>query len=160
MRYFLLANIENNFQRFVDIAFKIVRILVLFIRAKSVNANIRKMLYRILVQCLLTSFVYSLSQHPILIVISYDAFRYNFFSPQLTPNLERLKQAGTHADFLFNVFPTKTFPNHHSIATGLYPETHGVVGNKFFDVTTGKVVGMSPELYAYNNGVIPIWVEN
>ena len=27
----------------------------------------------------------------------------------------------------------KTFPNHYSIVTGLYAESHGIVGNHFFD---------------------------
>jgi len=29
-------------------------------------------------------------------------------------------------------FPTKTFPNHYSIATGLYPDNHGIVLNNFY----------------------------
>ncbi|KAF1743430.1 hypothetical protein MXB_719 [Myxobolus squamalis] len=28
------------------------------------------------------------------------------------------------------VFPSRTFPNHHSLSTGLYPESHGIVDNK------------------------------
>ncbi|EFX89997.1 hypothetical protein DAPPUDRAFT_190022, partial [Daphnia pulex] len=31
------------------------------------------------------------------------------------------------------VFPSLTFPNHYSIVTGLYPESHGIVGNSFYD---------------------------
>uniref|UniRef100_E6QMH8 Phosphodiesterase I n=1 Tax=mine drainage metagenome TaxID=410659 RepID=E6QMH8_9ZZZZ len=31
------------------------------------------------------------------------------------------------------VYPSLTFPNHFSIATGLYPEHHGLVANSFFD---------------------------
>ena len=30
-------------------------------------------------------------------------------------------------------FPSSTFPNHYSIVTGLYPGTHGIIGNSFFD---------------------------
>lgn len=30
-------------------------------------------------------------------------------------------------------FPSVTFPNHYTLATGLYPESHGVVGNTFWD---------------------------
>ena len=37
------------------------------------------------------------------------------------------------ANKLKPVFPTKTFPNHYSIATGMYVENHGLIGNQFFD---------------------------
>lgn len=30
-------------------------------------------------------------------------------------------------------FPSVTFPNHFTLVTGLYPESHGVVGNQFWD---------------------------
>ncbi|VDO11274.1 unnamed protein product [Brugia timori] len=30
-------------------------------------------------------------------------------------------------------FPSKTFPNHYTIATGLYPAWHGIVDNAFYD---------------------------
>ena len=30
-------------------------------------------------------------------------------------------------------FPSLTFPNHYTLATGLYPEAHGIVGNTFWD---------------------------
>jgi predicted AlkP superfamily pyrophosphatase or phosphodiesterase len=34
-------------------------------------------------------------------------------------------------------FPTLTFPNHYSIVTGLYPDHHGIVNNRFLDPVTG-----------------------
>jgi predicted AlkP superfamily pyrophosphatase or phosphodiesterase len=34
---------------------------------------------------------------------------------------------------MISCFPTLTFPNHYSIATGLRPEHHGIVNNRFFD---------------------------
>lgn len=42
-------------------------------------------------------------------------------------------------------FPTKTFPNHYSIVTGLYPESHGIVANQFYDPTSDSV-------FSYTNG--------
>jgi len=30
-------------------------------------------------------------------------------------------------------FPSVTFPNHFTMVTGLYPESHGIVGNSFYD---------------------------
>ncbi|RXM35055.1 Ectonucleotide pyrophosphatase/phosphodiesterase family member 1 [Acipenser ruthenus] len=45
------------------------------------------------------------------------------------------EQCGTSAPYMRPVYPTKTFPNHYSIVTGLYPESHGIVDNHMYDVT-------------------------
>jgi predicted AlkP superfamily pyrophosphatase or phosphodiesterase len=36
-----------------------------------------------------------------------------------------------------------TFPNHWTIVTGLYPETHGIVANLFYDPTLDAVFSHS-----------------
>ncbi|XP_050501179.1 bis(5'-adenosyl)-triphosphatase enpp4-like isoform X2 [Diabrotica virgifera virgifera] len=118
------------------------------------------MIFKITVICSLLNIVHSVSRHPILIIVSYDAFRYNFFETKLVPNMERLKKVGTYADYLINVFPTKTFPNHHSIATGLYTETHGIVGNSYFDTTSRTIKRLGSEMFSYNKDIIPIWKWN
>uniref|UniRef100_F7ALR7 Ectonucleotide pyrophosphatase/phosphodiesterase 1 n=1 Tax=Equus caballus TaxID=9796 RepID=F7ALR7_HORSE len=44
-----------------------------------------------------------------------------------------LETCGTYAKNMRPVYPTKTFPNHYSIVTGLYPESHGIIDNKMYD---------------------------
>ncbi|KAL3219588.1 hypothetical protein MRX96_030342 [Rhipicephalus microplus] len=70
---------------------------------------------------------------PPLILISLDGFRADYLSRGLNPSLERLAQCGVKAPFMRPVFPTKTFPNHFTIVTGLWPESHGIVDNKMYD---------------------------
>ena len=56
-------------------------------------------------------------------------------------------------------FPTKTFPNHYTIATGLYPANHGIVENNVYDF--GTVPTMSKREEVRNPrwwGGEPIWV--
>nr|CAD7202984.1 unnamed protein product [Timema douglasi] len=101
----------------------------------------------------------ALSTHPILLVVSFDGFRYNYFNKGVTPTMDSLKQEGSRAEYMNNVFPTKTFPNHHSIATGLYPESHGVLGNSVYDPVKKRVLGYSADLYK-NSEVTPIWTLN
>nr|CAD7429923.1 unnamed protein product [Timema monikensis] len=101
----------------------------------------------------------ALSTHPILLVVSFDGFRYNYFNKGVTPTMDSLKQEGSRAEYMNNVFPTKTFPNHHSIATGLYPESHGVLGNCVYDPVKKRVLGYSADLYK-NSEVTPIWTLN
>jgi ectonucleotide pyrophosphatase/phosphodiesterase family protein 5 len=99
----------------------------------------------------------ALSRHPLLLIVSFDGFRHDFFTKVTTPGLNRFKSDGTHAPYVRNVFPTKTFPNHHSIATGLFPESHGVLGNEVYDSSLKKVLHFGPEMYN-TNGITPIWV--
>ncbi|XP_049585997.1 autotaxin [Syngnathus scovelli] len=70
-----------------------------------------------------------------LIILSVDGFRASYMKRGNTviPNIEKLRTCGTHAPFMRPVYPTKTFPNLYSLATGLYPESHGIVGNSMYD---------------------------
>ena len=70
---------------------------------------------------------------PTVLLISVDGFRWDYREKAATPNLDRLVATGVTAEALIPVFPTKTFPNHYSIVTGLFPTNHGVVGNDMFD---------------------------
>lgn len=68
-----------------------------------------------------------------LIVISMDGFRHDFLDIYKAPTLKRLASQGVHAKSLTSSYITKTFPNHHSIATGLHEESHGIVANRMYD---------------------------
>lgn len=70
---------------------------------------------------------------PTVLLISLDGFRWDYFAKANTPNLQRLIRNGVKARSLIPVFPSKTFPNHYSIVTGLYPENHGIVSNSMYD---------------------------
>lgn len=67
-----------------------------------------------------------------LIMLSLDGFRWNYPAYMNTPVLDSLQKAGVKAQSLKASFPTKTFPNHYTIATGLYPDNHGIVLNSFY----------------------------
>lgn len=92
--------------------------------------------------------------------MSYDAFRNEYFDRNVTDFTNSLRHNFTSAKFLRNVFPTKTFPNHHSIATGVYPEDHGVMANKLFDFTLQRPLNYSYELFHYEGKIKPIWILN
>ncbi|KAL7987761.1 hypothetical protein Chor_006680 [Crotalus horridus] len=71
-----------------------------------------------------------------LILFSMDGFRAGYLEnwDSLMPNINKLKTCGTHAKYMRAVYPTKTFVNHYTIATGLYPESHGIIDNNIYDV--------------------------
>lgn len=96
---------------------------------------------------------------PTVILISLDGFRYDYFEKFNPPTLNRLAKAGVRAKWMIPSFPTKTFPNHYTIATGLYPANHGIVENNVYDF--GTVFSMSKRREVENPrwwGGEPIWV--
>ena len=70
---------------------------------------------------------------PTTLLISLDGFRADFLRRGLTPRLNAFVREGVSPLYMLPSFPSVTFPNHYTIATGLYPESHGVVGNTFWD---------------------------
>lgn len=77
------------------------------------------------------------------------------------PALKGLQEEGVSVPFMMSQFPTKTFPNHQSIATGLYPDIHGITDNTLYDpVHHRKLSGYLDEqdFWNYNPDILPFWV--
>ncbi len=70
---------------------------------------------------------------PTVILISLDGFRWDYLDRHRPKALSRLARGGVRARWMIPVFPTKTFPNHYTIVTGLYPQNHGIVENNIYD---------------------------
>ncbi|CAL8293003.1 unnamed protein product [Merluccius merluccius] len=68
-------------------------------------------------------------------MMSVDGFRASYLNKgkAVIPNISKLRSCGTTAPYMRPVYPTKTFPNLYTLATGLYPESHGIVGNTMHD---------------------------
>lgn len=81
---------------------------------------------------LLTRFVFGQTS-PYLILVSFDGFRWDYPSSELTPNLNQIEKNGVKAISLKPSFPSSTFPNHITIATGLYPQNHSIISNNIYD---------------------------
>jgi predicted AlkP superfamily pyrophosphatase or phosphodiesterase len=67
------------------------------------------------------------------VVLSMDGFRWDYTDMTDTPVLDSIAKIGVKATSFKPAFPSKTFPNHYSLATGLYPDNHGIVQNNFYD---------------------------
>jgi len=70
---------------------------------------------------------------PTTILISLDGFRADFLKRGITPRLNTFIEEGVSPVYMLPSFPSVTFPNHYTLVTGLYPESHGIVGNTFWD---------------------------
>jgi predicted AlkP superfamily pyrophosphatase or phosphodiesterase len=78
---------------------------------------------------------------PTVILISLDGFRYDYPEKYQPQTINQLAKNGVRAKWMIPSFPTKTFPNHYAIATGLYPSHNGLVENNVYDF--GTVFSMS-----------------
>jgi len=72
-------------------------------------------------------------ERAILILISVDGFRADYLDRFRPPTLSKLAVAGVQADGLIPQFPSKTFPNHYTIVTGLTLAHHGIISNNIRD---------------------------
>jgi predicted AlkP superfamily pyrophosphatase or phosphodiesterase len=95
---------------------------------------------------------------PVTILVSIDGFRPDYLMRGVTPNLSRLAAAGVSARMRPS-FPSKTFPNHWTIVTGLRPDRHGIVANSFIDpARADETFTMASDDPFWWSAAEPIWV--
>ena len=92
---------------------------------------------------------------PTVIIISMDGVRHDAVGEEGLPGFARILAEGARARALVPVFPSSTFPNHVSLATGAPTDRHGIVGNRFRDRERGS--------FDYDNDASwiqaePLWV--
>ncbi|XP_060735996.1 bis(5'-adenosyl)-triphosphatase enpp4 [Tachysurus vachellii] len=94
-----------------------------------------------------------------LLIVSFDGFRADYLEKYKFPNLKKFFTDGVFIDHLTNVFTTKTFPNHYSLVTGLYAESHGILASRMYDSETKKyfTVHNSSDPFWWNEAT-PIWL--
>lgn len=98
---------------------------------------------------------------PTVVLVSIDGFRYDYLEKYQPPNLRSLARDGVQAKWMTPSFPSKTFPNHYTIATGLYPQNNGIVENSVYDKDTGVTFSMSNREEVQNSRWWlgePIWI--
>ena len=84
-------------------------------------------------------------ERAILILISIDGFRGTISIACEPPTLSKLAAEGVQADGLIPQFPSKTFPNHYTIVTGLTLAHHGIISNNIRDAATpGRIHDVEP----------------
>lgn len=98
---------------------------------------------------------------PYVVMVSLDGMRHDFADRVPTPNLDRLAATGVKARGLIPSYPSKTFPNHYTLATGLYPADHGIVDNAFYDPAFDAIYALGDSETVRDGrwyGGEPIWV--
>ena len=110
---------------------------------------------------LFSTSAFSQGKEQYVILISLDGYRYDYTERFQPENITKFINSGTAAESMFPSFPSKTFPNHYSIATGMKPENHGLVNNSFYEPEKDLVYSMGKREIVedgYWYGGTPIWV--
>ena len=98
-----------------------------------------------------------------LLVILIDGFRHDYVKRDSgLKGFPRIAKQGVYAKRLEPVHPSNTYPNMYTIATGLYPESHGFIDDYIRDKDTGDLFLTSPHPnashYHWWDDAVPIWV--
>ena len=96
---------------------------------------------------------------PTVILVSYDGFRVGLREESSYSKFEfyRKYSNGIKAKHLLNTFVTKRFPNHFTLVTGLYEESHGIAANTFFDPVFNDTFYLDAVSKHYG---APVWITN
>jgi len=104
---------------------------------------------------------FSQEKEKYVILISLDGYRYDYTERFQPENITKFINSGTAAESMISSFPSKTFPNHYTIATGMKPENHGLVNNSFYDPEKDLVYSMADRNIVEDGswyGGTPLWV--
>lgn len=127
-------------------------------------------IYLILLICF-TSCVFNAptdsSKRTPILLISLDGLRASSFDRFLVENphsflKKQFVNVGIKSKYMKPSFTTLTFPNHYSIVTGLYIESHGIIGNSLYDPDKNEKVnflgGNNSLETKWWNSAEPIWL--
>lgn len=102
-------------------------------------------------------------EQPRVLLVSFDGFRWDYINRVPAPHFHYVIKNGVHVKRVANVFITKTYPNHYTMVTGLYAESHGIVANEMYDPVLNRTFSMNHmDIYhaQFWEEACPIWVTN
>ena len=98
-------------------------------------------------------------REPVTILVSIDGFHPDYLDRGITPTLSALADSGVRAAMRPS-FPSKTFPNHWTLVTGLVPDKHGITANRMEDpAKPDEPFTMATVDPYWWNQAKPVWVE-
>ncbi|XP_078695177.1 ectonucleotide pyrophosphatase/phosphodiesterase family member 7-like [Branchiostoma floridae x Branchiostoma belcheri] len=96
-----------------------------------------------------------------LLLVSFDGLRWDYTDDVDTPNFDDVTRSGVRVPYMTPCFVSLSAPCHWTMVTGQYPESHGVVHNVCYDVTTEERIGWPDSLTNsrwMDAGGEPIWI--
>jgi len=97
---------------------------------------------------------------PYVILISADGFRFDYAKKYNATHLLKLAENGVTSKGMIPSYPSNTFPNHYTLVTGMYPSTHGLIDNSFYDPHRDQTYNMGNRAMVTDSswyGGLPLW---
>lgn len=97
---------------------------------------------------------------PYVILISADGFRHDYARKYNAVNLLKLAETGVRSKGMIPSYPSNTFPNHYTLVTGMYPSSHGLIDNSFYDPRRDETYSMYNSTMVADSswyGGVPLW---
>ncbi|XP_075245877.1 ectonucleotide pyrophosphatase/phosphodiesterase family member 5-like isoform X2 [Convolutriloba macropyga] len=94
------------------------------------------------------------------VLVSFDGFRWDYMYEyrEVLPTFWRVANEGVMVDKgLMNAFITKTCPNHRTISTGLWEESHGMIANNFWAPDADESFDFSKNDIKFWGQAEPFW---
>ena len=125
------------------------------------------MMYKLITNLLVCCLVFKISTKSLkdkVFLLVFDGFVHDFQTiTSNTPNFKKLSEQGVKGKGLIPPFPSATFPSMVTLTTGLYPESHGIIDNFFYD-DEGTLFSWTGDPEDPNNSKFfsqePIWLTN
>ncbi len=120
----------------------------------------RRLIYLMLLLAVLPWHAWAAGRDNYTVIISLDGLRWDYLDTYDVPFLNQLAREGVKA-VMQPSFPSKTFPNHYTLATGLTPDHHGIIGNIFWDRERGveySLKNKETRSKGYYYGGDPVWL--
>lgn len=117
----------------------------------------RLLFFSLLTACLLTG---CRDKEHYTVIISLDGSRWDYADYYDMPFFDSLASVGVKAR-MEPSFPSSTFPNHYTMATGLVPDHHGLVNNTFWNPETEHEYSIRDKDSRYDPryyGGEPVWI--
>ena len=107
--------------------------IVRSVRNRPIDPRANRLISRLVmtVLCLAALLWSTTSAARTLVLVSIDGFRWDYLDRPEARHMKAIAEQGTRVTKLRTVYPSKTFPGHLSLATGLHPTGHGIVDNYF-----------------------------
>lgn len=102
-----------------------------------------------------------MTERPKLLLVSFDGFRWDYVDRVPTPNFRNITLEGVTVEQVESAYITKTLPNHYSLVTGLYTESHGIVANEMYDPVWNRSFSMDTDDFYESQWweeAVPLWV--
>ena len=100
-------------------------------------------------------------KQPYVVMVSIDGFRHDYAEKFGAENILSIKENGSSATRMIPSYPSKTFPNHYTLVTGMYPGKHGITSNEFYSVSKQEHYGVRKRNTVTDGswyGGTPLWV--